>query len=358
MFVIKKLVIIILSALFSILIINFVLLFFFSQYKPYFLHILVEAASFSPKYIYWGNPYCTENCADNWESKLTHKTVFFNQNEQPCFKIIAIGDSYTDSPWDDDGYPYIYHFGKKYAEDNNTCVQVSRLATSGTGSDQQFARFSDVIEDIEVDLVVWQFYANDMTDNVVYSLFNNDSGNLKRNYAYANFTFISGFLNQKIPFLSGTALGDFLLYIGENIDVFNTWEVAYNFEAETALNKFKIDSFLEIMNNFSIEHEFDYITTLSPLECELLEYEMCDMSLSHTELLTILKDSETYVSQFNILNGKHNYFNQFDLTLQESDFWKEEKDISLGYRHLGASGQMKVGSILYINYLKSLDSSF
>ncbi len=348
------------SLIFSLVILNFLIPYLCKNYKPQFIQILVDSAVFDPKYVFWGNSYCKTNCKNSAEMYSTNKVVSYNEDLGNCEKILFLGDSFTNSPWNEYDHSYTEYFVSNLAAKDQKCYSLVRVATSATNNDQQFARFLDIIDIIKPKMVFWQFCWNDFYENFdrpLYKLDNN--GNFHREKSYANSYFWAGWLNQKFPFLVNTNLGNFLLYFGEKNNNFfiNESEVEGNLDSLINSNENKIIYFLDRMKFLAKKYDFKLATTISPLECELVFSEGCgildeldntDAFIIQTSLVDILKRNSKFVSMSDSDSlTKEQIFNQ-------SDFSVLEKNI--GTRHLEPSGQEKAGNILFLNFISNNQS--
>lgn len=324
--------------------------------KPGFIVQLVRDADFDIRYVYWNKPYCQENCENDLERIATSKVLKIGADYGNCQRVLFIGDSFTDSPWDGQGKSYAEHFLINLSEDRQSCYELVRFAASGSGSDQQFAKLIDVVAEVEPDLVFWQFFYNDMYDNIYNPLFIKKDQKFVRVNALQNSYFWAGWLYQHVFFIKYLKLADVLLYTGENrkdarvdwqqiqspeqsVINFNVQKYAYLFRQAQALEK---------------EYNFKLFTTLSPLECEFAYPDSCENLSTETRsylgdhklqsvLEVILEQNSTFISMY-----KNDSLTE-EQNLNSEDFWHVEKQV--GARHLGASGQEKAGRILFLNFV-------
>lgn len=347
-----------LSVLLSMYLINRFIPYFCQDCNPGFISIAVENAQFDGRYVFWENAHCTQDCNNQLELIATSEVLRFGLDDGSCERVLVLGDSFTDSPWDGKGKSYAEHFTSNLSINNGACYELVRLAASGSGTDQQFAKFSDVVDQIKPDLVIWQFYYNDMYDNIYKPLFEYSENGFKRMRAWSNAYFWSGWLYQNIPLVRDSNLGAFLLYMGElKKDLKLDW---YGIETDDSsvliqFNERKMMYLINEMKNLGKKYNFQLFTTLSPLECEFIAPQNCRDpidGISYTneeyiqhQLERILQDNSNYISMY-----KNDNLSESDV-LNAADFWFEEKQV--GMRHLGASGQEKVGKILFINFLQS-----
>lgn len=359
----------ILLALFSLEIAVILLLVFANYYldkinlaqQSRYLAWTIYETKYSPKYIYWGKSYCElspQDCRYNEEQVLTHKVEIFSapksKQAENCIKILFLGDSFTVAPWMPEGGSYASEVSRGYAETNNICVRQYRLATGGAGNNQEFARFSDVVGQIQPDIVIWQFCRNDFYENIMYSLYKVENNELvKRNTLY-NFTFLAGFLNQRIPFLAESTLGKHLVYLGEFKDVFHYWQADIEeFESIISYNKLQIPLLIAEMKKLSEANNFKLYTTLAPLEKQAIS--MRTNEPQYDIMQDILRE---------ILQAGSNYISMESLDINHSEVLGEftPKDNGLtslfghpmdkapvGARHLTFEGNAYYGAILLQN---------
>jgi hypothetical protein len=231
-------------------------------------------AHYSSQYVYWGKSYCEENpgdCKKAEEHVTSSKVLYINQadTDQSCERYVFLGDSFTIAPWVEIEKSWMYAFLLHYAQKRNTCVMFMSLATGGSGNDQQLARFIDVVGVLNPDVVVWQFYWNDLNENFTQEIFKVHNSTLKRQQAYFNPKFIAGYINQNISLVQQSAFGKYLMHIAENLYVGPWFSINLNDEREAlAHNTEKIPLLLDKMKQLSKEHSFSLVETLAPLECQ------------------------------------------------------------------------------------------
>jgi hypothetical protein len=352
------------SIFLSLIAVNYAMPLLCKECRPGFITQAVDTGIFNSKYIYWGKSYCKNSTCKKEviNNFLTSEPVFINENYGKCETLLFLGDSFTESPWDNVGKSYAEHFAINLSEKNHSCYKLLRMAMSGVGNDQQLARFSDVVKFLKPKLVVWQFYWNDFYDNVEKPLYSLDNGKLIRHKSYKIAYFWAGWLNQKIPFMSGSKLGDFFLYFGElRKDFTSDWyRIENDLPSLYSFNEQKITAFLQEMDNLEKKYNFKLVTTVSPLECEFIFIDGCSkldeldpipysvFSEIQGNLTSILKAHSNFISMY-----ENNYSSQED-QLNASDFWGQETVI--GARHLGASGQEKAGKTLFLNFFSKGES--
>lgn len=352
-----KILLLVVAIFISILIINILVPFFCQNCQPGFISQAAKTYNFDIRYIYWGKPNCDNSCKNNLESISTSEIVRIGEDFGDCNRVLVLGDSFTDSPWDGKGKSYAEHFLDNLAESDQNCYELIRLAVSGSGSDQQFARFSDVVDLVGPNLVIWQFYYNDVYDNAYKPLYEEKNGNFNRINAWNNAYFWAGWLYQNTPFLKNSNLGNLLLYFGElKNDLKLDWRfIESDYKSLIEFNEKRIAYFLKEMKVLEKKQNFKLITTLSPLECQFVYQKNCqglsgqvsfeDNFYIQNELKKILQQNSSFISMYENDNLSE------EQILNIEDFWKEEKEI--GARHLGANGQEKVGRILFLNFIEN-----
>lgn len=329
---------------------------------PVYSDWTIDRTVYSPRYIYWGKNYCEvfpQNCEAPEEELVTNKPEVFNSqglSDKECKKILFLGDSYTFAPWTKRGESYAAIFSKLYASEKNQCVVLYRVATGGVGNDQELARFIDVVEPLHPNIVVWQFYENDLFENVVAELFSVKNGTLYRDNAYLNIRFLGGFINQRVPLVRNTAIGKHLMFLGETTDVFHVWPInPYNQEQVIVYNQKKVVKMLDYMDGLGKLYQFTNFTTLAPVECGIVQKHPCqEGSLRlHQVLKDILLTRSNYLSM-ETLSGDNNILgsqiNREEAGDGEDLFNVVDDKNPPGARHLSVKGNKKFGTIFYENY--------
>jgi len=113
--------------------------------------------------------------------------------------IVALGDSFTE------GYPVpganSYPAVMQRLLDAQGCnVRVINAGVGATGPDQHLRLFSEVVlPRVNPDVVVWQFYENDVADNVRQAVYGIEDGALKPWRAYAHWMYQRRVLHDALP---------------------------------------------------------------------------------------------------------------------------------------------------------------
>lgn len=331
--------------------------------QPEYISWTIYETKYSPRYIYWEKSYCElfpKDCKYEEEHLLTHKVEIFSAPEskmvENCTKILFLGDSFTIAPWVPVGDSYASQVSKGYAEINNTCVRQYRLATGGVGNNQELARFSDVVGQIQPDIVIWQFYLNDIYENIIYSLYKVENNELvKRNTLY-NFTFLAGFLNQRIPLLAESVLGKHLMYLGEFKDVFHYWQADIKeIESIVSHNKLQVPLLVAEMKKLSEANNFKLYTTLAPLEKQAVSMQTNEpwYDIMQNSLREILQANSDYISMESPVPSHSQVLGEF--TPKDNNFaslFGPPKDKNpVGARHLTLEGNIYYGSVLLQNFI-------
>lgn len=333
--------------------------------KPKFTLWTLKATEYSPRYIYWGKSYCKKNpvdCQYDEEHILTLKVEIFTplnaRKVEACKKILFLGDSFTIAPWTPEGGSYASQVSRSYAEEKNTCVHQFRLATGGAGNDQELARFSDVVGKIQPNIVIWQFYQNDFYENIKHALYKVEKNELVKRHTIYNSTFLTGFLNQRVPFLANTTLGNHLMYLGEFADILRFWEIdPKDTESLISYNSQKVQLLIAAMEQLANEHDFKLYTTLAPLECQVVPSQKCDWSPDkiHGTLRQILKENSFYISMEKVSLNQASVLGEFTPNDQNlvSLFNSTEDKNPRGQRHLSIEGNLYFGAELFQNLINS-----
>lgn len=349
------------STLVAILIIfmlsNVVLKIFFSDKRSTFLDWTVEQTNYDPRYIFWGKPYCLSNCQFEEEKILPEPIAVVypdSSNKEDisnCYKLLFLGDSFTTSPWMDTGESFPEVFSNQLSKYNSKCIAVMRLSTGGAGSDQELRKFEDVINKIHVNLVIWQFYYNDLYENVEHGPFTVVNNKLENRNNWNNTLFLAGYFNQNIPFLFQTQIGKYLMYLGEKKDLFHAWEINVNDDIQLwSYNKTKISLELKKMHLLSSQNDFQLITTLAPLECEVRKTEDCWNAKNQDTIRQTLLLNSTFIPM-DINNNELGPQNKSSV-IPISFFENKLEASPVGQRHLSKEGNTYFGELLFTNYKK------
>lgn len=104
--------------------------------------------------------------------KLTRREHY--RHREGAFVIVALGDSFTE------GYPYNVRAPEKVVTNvlqsmlrkAGRNVDVINVGLGDSGTDQQMRLFKKyVLPNVRPNLVLWQLYTNDITDNMVYAAY-------------------------------------------------------------------------------------------------------------------------------------------------------------------------------------------
>ena len=327
------------------------------QKKDNFIKWTLEGTIYNQRYIYWGKSYCQQNksCNEPEEKLLTHKVTYSypinssHDSNQECIDVLFLGDSFTDSPWTELEYEYPVYFSQLLANHKQQCVKQLRLATGGVNNDQEFLRLKDVLKEIKPDIIIWQFYENDVWENVVFEILKVEKSRIVRRNTFFNSLFLAGFINQRMPFIKNTPLGDYLLYLGERRDVFDYWSTKLSASNLLALNQKKIPLLLKEAEKLSTLYEFDLYTTLSPLECQfVLQYKDECRAEMQNFLRKTLKNNSHYlnmepIDNIDIQNSSINLSSYFNTS---------EDGNNPGYRHLSPEGNVFFSSKMFEDFIK------
>lgn len=278
--------------------------------------------------------------------------------EADCKKFLFVGDSFTTAPWVEAEESYIYIFLKRYLEQYHQCAVGFRLAFGGANTSQEFYAFTQIIPKLKIDVLIWQFYWNDQIENIKEEVFYvDDHGQLKHRAPWKNMLFIAGFLNEHVPLMKDSALGNYLLYLAETDDPFNYLKFDYNdVEKTTTFNQQLITKIFSEMDQYSQSYHFAWYTTLSPLECEVanLSAQKCAFRLDlQRNLRNLLSHYPNYLGLDYVdkslvsgetltgFNLETNYQNLFDSVNDKTE---------VGSRHLSAEGNRFFGENIFYNF--------
>lgn len=313
---------------------------------------ITNYVDFSHKYLFWRPSNCKsypDSCHLELADTITHTPLVYEKGNRitdssGCTRLLFLGDSFTEGPWMTEDATYVGHFTRKYSVVSNKCAVGFRLGAGGTGNSQQLARFSDAVEEIQPDVVFWQFFSNDMTDNVRMSVHTTKQGKLARTSAIFNSFFIIGYLYENIPGIRGTSLGKLVLNSMMWNDPFNSWPVdANDIDAVNAYNRKMMPLMLAEMDDLSVQYDFDWYTTLAPLECLFDKLSDCDYFADYQNVLTEIVSSQT-----NFLAISPESFWIHDIA-EEKLFHSAEEQT--GYRHLSQVGNEYFGLHLLLQFL-------
>lgn len=364
----KNLLIVLLSTVFSVLL----FLTAFNNYlkisgkakESLFLKWTLINSRYSTKYIFWDYPHCTKNpgeCDFPEEQYVSFPVEVF---KPPTYikcdkytKILFLGDSFTVAPWTQKGESFPSVFSKRFADSENKCVYQYRLASGGSGNDQQLAAFLNLKDKLNPDIVIWQFYYNDFYDNVKQALYDPNNQQLSKRFTWSNTVFLAGFLNQIVPLLSSTTLGMHIMHIGETRDVFSNWPVsAYDQEKVIEYNTDKIALMLKKIQTVAGDNSFSLYTTLAPLECQVVPDIPCRGINGELQdmLRKILIENSAYTSMDSLSIQTQNIlgFSTEDTTsLRQNYPFNTDKDVNPpGARHFSSTGNKQFGAILFENF--------
>lgn len=360
---------------------NYYLLFTGIGKEPIYSNWTLDFTKYSLAYIYWSQPWCKitndvfdapENCDQPEEKFVANQVEYFfpedgisdGESKENCEIILFLGDSFTTAPWTDLGGSYSSIFSKSYAREKNICVKQFRIASGGAGNSQELTRFVDLINKINPNLVIWQFYSNDYFENVQHSLHDIENGKLVRKNALRSTFFWVGFINQKIPFIKNSTLGQHLLYLGETKDILRNWPTnPRNKTSILSYNKKIIPMFINNMLELGKKHNFHLITTLAPLECqhrsETEEFCSWDSDFQNS-LRKVLVENSNFISMETTTVDSTESGKLLGVTTELEDqmladklFNVKKEVLNPGKRHLSEFGNSYFGLILFTNFRNS-----
>lgn len=114
--------------------------------------------------------------------------------------IFAIGDSFTKGDPDPQEIAYTKFLQEKLITGTKS-AQVINLGVGGYGSDQEFLLLKKVLEnDVTPKVVIWQFYFNDLYENMSLATFDTSTeGNLEQLDGASNWAYRRQLLYDLIP---------------------------------------------------------------------------------------------------------------------------------------------------------------
>ena len=99
--------------------------------------------------------------------RSAHSTFFENgfrrwgDLTKPAIKVLVLGDSYTEDIYVSNGEEWYAYLEKAFKD-----VELFVYGAGGYGSLQEFLVLDDFIDEIDPDVVVWQFCSNDYSNNL------------------------------------------------------------------------------------------------------------------------------------------------------------------------------------------------
>ncbi|MBT3249557.1 MAG: SGNH/GDSL hydrolase family protein [Candidatus Pacebacteria bacterium] len=317
----------------------------------------LDTTKYSPEYIFWES-YCTlmNDCSKDTpflEKILARPANTYGENYSSCKRILFLGDSFSTALYSD--LSYSDHFSKKLSKKSSQCITSLNIAAPGTGNSQQLAKLEDDIKKIKPDLIVWQFYWNDLNDNVQLAVHKVNNGQLKRKKAWRSSLFWAGFLNQNLPFMRESHLGKYIFSKATETDLFRYWPIDPQTEDEIKYNQMLIPLLLNSGKRIAANNSAALITTISPLECQFIDESSCDQWQieSNNALRNILTKNSNYIEMDQYLNYTQsiNSSNSSSIKKINPDFlFAEEEAATPGYRHLSPSGEAYFGERLFNNF--------
>lgn len=310
---------------------------------------------YSPEYIYWEKPYCKKNPNDcnMFEERILNYPIerYPQRHDTDCnnpMTILFLGDSFTDAPWTPSGMTYASVFSRKYAEITGLCTQAYRLSTGGSGTDQQYKKALDTLSVLHPNILIWQFYYNDLDDVTMNPIYDVEADTLIARNTWLNRFFWAGFLNQNIPLYRSSAIGHAITFLLERYDVFRNSPSRKDYQYSTEKIKFLIKSLGEITQSKGIS----MYTTLAPLECVQIRSMKCEYGedIMNTQLETLLSKHSHYIPMTLVYPDTKDassplLFNSID-----------DQGIS-GQRHLSTLGNMVYGEFLFENFIQESSPS-
>jgi hypothetical protein len=341
---------------------NYYLLFTNQGQVASFYDWIIDKGEYTPQYLFWGAPWCDthpDKCTHALE-KISNDTVarICPTETQPLVEtktIVFLGDSFTTSPWSELSNSYPFQVARLYADRFSVCVRPVVLAMGGTGASQQLAFFEDHVASIQPDIVIWQFYFNDVYENNRQRLhLISFEGTVSRRTALRYPLFWAGYINQHIPLLRRSTLGQHALYVTTNRGVFSSWEVDEK-DATRMIseNNLFISSLLKEMDALGTKHSFRFITTVAPLECRfdssVKNEDHCLVGIKYQDsIIDTLTAHGKYVSMEESTESAHTRV--LGVTSNAPRLFNTDVDPGKpGYRHLSIEGNAFFSSVLFEN---------
>lgn len=357
----KKLLVAVISVVFTFTVLLLLANFFLTRFwkvDDYYLALWrLDHADFSAKYIFWAKSHCTLNpnfCNNPEEKILPNRVVFYGdcENDPHPHRVLFVGDSFTVGPWVYDEQVYTSHFAEKLSEATNHCVISMRLATHATGTQQQYARLLDTVDELKPTLVIWQFYYNDVFNEQDYNIFSLEGDKLVRKQLWYHPIVWAGKINQLHPKMRETGLGRYLLYTAQLKDILHLRTDWYT------EGKQKWVKILDEVDQLANTHNFEWYTTIAPLECELTQ-EACDDNTEKQEILrSILKDRGNYLSMYELKVTASGSATVAGATTDHASWFNHTDDPAPpGNRHLSKEGNQLTGDILFQNFMQATPST-
>lgn len=339
-----------------------------SAKTPFAIEWMLDGTYFWPDIVFWSKSWCDYSettCNFKEEHYLSSPVEIFHSeptnDKDECTKILFLGDSFTVAPWVNDKESYSAVFSSLYSENNQVCVRSYRMATGGANNSQELLYFGKHVKKLQPDLVIWQFYWNDISENPKEEIFTVVDGKLRQRMPWKNMLFLSGFLNQKIPFLRNSALGNHLLYLGEQEDPFSYWPFDFRDKnLSLSYSQVLIPKLIDEMDELSSVNNFNWFTTLAPLECQFVSAQSnCEYkSILQNELRNILQFQSQYISMeveptFSVSRST-TWQTEITQQMENVRFFNTIEDrTEIGGRHLSKEGNKLFGENLFNNYLGS-----
>lgn len=115
------------------------------------------------------------------------------------FRVLLIGDSFTQGDPEPENFSYDRFLKKKFLLEKID-ADVVNLGVGGFGPDQEWVLLQKAMENSpKVDVVVWQFFSNDIFENYIQSLFEIGENGLVQKSGQKNWLYKRQIFYDKIP---------------------------------------------------------------------------------------------------------------------------------------------------------------
>jgi len=325
---------------------------------------MLDSNQFRPDVTFWSKSWCDyspSECKNSEEHIVSFPVQIFPQDfsfekTDECTKILFRGDSFTVAPWVQFSESYWAIFSHMHAQSYQKCVKSFLLATGGANNGQELLVFSQFVDKLKPNIVIWQFFWNEEIENSKEKVYTVEDGVLNPKKAWKNTLFLAGFLNQTVPYLRESTLGKHLMNLGAKEDLFSFWPFDFSDYSKTvAYNQKIVPLFLQRMDELSKDHGFEWYSTLAPLECQFVpDFDNCEGKVFlQNDLRELLKKNSIHVSMESIEASSSDNIEDFMVVKEASQsilFNTSEDKTEPGSRHQSTEGNIFFGKILFQNF--------
>lgn len=188
------------------------------------------------------------------------------QKKDDRFRVLLIGDSFTQGDPQPENFSYD-RFLKKHFLLEGTDVEVVNLGVGGFGPDQELVLLQKAMENSpKVDVVVWQFFSNDIFENYTQGLFDIGESGLQQKSGQENWLYRRQIFYDNLPLPDRikyeSYLINWLLYFFEK-ENYGQPEEGYEKYYQNSLGK--IDLAIDRAQSLAKQKGFKlYITLIAP----------------------------------------------------------------------------------------------